>query len=137
MENVSAHARRIFDPLYEILIKCNTRIKCRGCCSKSRVLISLQRIYATDLIRPDSGDEAADDAVQGRRDPRSNLIRRSRRGLKWGWDAGLGPEGELEGTSGKGRGREGGKKGGGAAQPSSYWLGGPFFGRRPGRAGGV
>ena len=54
MENVSAHARRIFDPLYEILIKSNTRISSRECCSKSRVLISLQRIYATDLIRPDT-----------------------------------------------------------------------------------
>ena len=53
MENVSAHARRIFDLLYEILMKSNTRISCRECCSKSRVVISLQRIHATDLIRPD------------------------------------------------------------------------------------
>ena len=58
VENVSAHARQIFDPLYEILITSNTRISCRECRSKSRVLISLQRIYATDLIRPDTSSTA-------------------------------------------------------------------------------
>ena len=54
MENAPANVCRISGLSYEILIKSNKRISCREYCSKSRVPISLQRIYATDLIRPDN-----------------------------------------------------------------------------------
>ena len=58
-----ANVFRIFGLSYEILIEYNKRISCREYCSKSRVLISLQRIYATDLIRPDNGVETCPDEV--------------------------------------------------------------------------
>ena len=61
--------------------------------------------------------------MQGRRDPGSNLTRRSRRGLKWGWDAGPGPKGEPEGIGGKGRGRGGGEEGG-RCRPARLLLAG-------------
>ena len=55
-----ANVCRIFGSSYEILINSNKRISFREYCSKSRVPISLQRIYATDLIRPDKPAEIAE-----------------------------------------------------------------------------
>ena len=43
---------------------------------------------------------------------------------------------DQKGKMARGGEGEGGRKGEGTAQPGSYWLGDPFFGRMPGRAAG-